>query len=108
MKKEIESLFVRNENTNKVKIRGGDAKSTKSHDLVNYFEIHGTVPGSYVAAKSHLCDYIHEEFATRSQNIRSEVLVPGDFINFKGYDGLATVTNNTQQPFVLEFGSQLD
>ena len=51
-----------------IEIRGaGDAKITNAaDDIVNYFEIHGTVPGSYVAAKSHLCEDIHEEFATRS------------------------------------------
>ena len=89
------------------KTKGINESETKV-SAINYFEIHGTVPNDFVQANSHLCEDIHEEFVTRSQNIRSEVIVPGDFVGFTGFDGKATVTNNTQKPFVIEFGSQLD
>ena len=43
-----------------------------------------------------------------AQNIKCEVIVPFDFMTFKGYDGQATLTDNTQQPFAITFGSEFD
>ena len=62
--------------------------------IINYFSIHGTVPGAYVDANSHLCEDVHKHFLTKAQNIRCEVKVPQDLSSFIGYDGLSTTTNN--------------
>ena len=82
--------------------------SHQSDEIVNYFSVHGTVPNSVVAAKSHLCEDMHQHLITMSQNIKSEVIVPLDFSSFKGHDGLATVTGNIQKPFAIQFGSEID
>ena len=74
--------------------RGGLAVVQKA--TVQYFSIHGTVPNSVVAAKSRLCEDIHQHFITFAQNIKCEIIVPFDLSTFKGYDGLATLTDNTQ------------
>ena len=66
MEKEIKSFFVRGKISNESETPVAEESTNTTQDLVNYFEIHGTVPGSFVAAKSHLCEDIHEEFSTRS------------------------------------------
>ena len=86
--------------------RGGLAVVEKS--VVQYFSIHGTVPNSVVAAKSRLCEDIHQHFITFAQNIKCEIVVPFDLTTFKGYDGKATLTDNIQQPFAISFGSEID
>ena len=93
MAKEIASLLKVKILSKEAMTRGGKESSLNA-DLVNYFSIHGTVPNSVVAAKSHLCEDLHQHLINMAQNIKSEVIVPDNFSSFKGHDGQATVTAN--------------
>ena len=50
-------------NTEDAKNRGG-VDSVKVSADINYISIHGTVPDSVVAAKSHLCEDMHQHLIT--------------------------------------------
>ena len=74
---------------------------------VNYFSVHGSVPNRAVAADSHLCEDLHKLMIEKSQNIKGEVLFPGDFDGFAGYDGQAVKTFNGKA-WSIPFGSEVD
>ena len=80
--------------------RGSGSVST---DAVNYFSIHGTTPGDAVAGKSTLAAEVTQYLLNASLNLRSECLVPAAFIGFRGGNGQAVVTNNTEN-YSLSFG----
>ena len=82
---------------------------TKNDKAVNYFSIHGTVPGGLVAAKSNLATEFLQRLILKSSNLRREIVFPDDFTGFRGKDSKTVVTNNTET-FSLKFGddSSLD
>ena len=60
MAKEIAGLLGIKRKNEEAKYRGGEVNlSDLSDEIVNYFSVHGTIPNSVVAAKSHLCDDMH-------------------------------------------------
>ena len=60
--------------------RGGRIEIDK--DETRYYSIHGTVPGSAVAAQSHLCEDLLQQMIEKSQNLRGEIEIPAAFYDF--------------------------
>ena len=79
----------------------GDQTTTER--IVNYFSIHGTIPGGGVAAKSSIVFEVTQHFINKSMNLRSECIVPDCFSDFRGGDNQSVVTNNTAR-YSLGFG----
>ena len=72
-------------------------------EAINYLSIHGSTPGETVAGKSTLAAEVTKQLLMSSLNLRSECLIPLAFVGFRGGNGQAVVTNNTES-YSLSFG----
>ena len=59
----------------------------KTDNPYNLFRIYGSTEGENVDAKSSLALELNQHLTNKSMNLRSEVNVPGDFIDFKPCNG---------------------
>ena len=84
----------------------GDQVDTDTRS-VNYFSIHGTIPGGGVDAKSSLVLEVTQHFINKTMNLRSECMIPDCFSDFRGGDNQSVVTNNTAR-YSIGFGIKSD
>ena len=77
----------------------------KTNNLYNLFRIYGSTEGENVAAKSGLALELNQHLTNKSMNLRSEVNVPGDFVDFKPCGGKGQVVLDTDY-YSIGFGKQ--
>ena len=83
-------------------------KKYNNPKLRQYFAIHAMRRGLKYdkGEQTDLAEAVHENFKTITQDAKREIVVPTDFIFFKGYDGGADVVSDILWPYVIPFGSE--
>ena len=72
----------------------------------NYYALYGTIVGRLVKAESCLATELYQTLMHKSDNLESEVTVPQDFEDMRGYDGKTSKTNITDR-FSFKFDNQI-
>ena len=71
-----------------------------------YFAIHYCRDNNYNQVQSDLGEAVRAHFKALTKNTSREIVVPNDFMFFKGYDGKAQVVSDIIWPYIIPYDSE--